>query len=296
MPLPIANFTRTIKEANLTGIAANSRASGKVTPGGIHHGYMLYCQTSAGVALTRAEMLADISNIRLYVDGELKMDGDVTFFLDNQKYYGDFAGDGNLDGVIPLPWVRRNMASFQERSLYAIGMKNNPKTGKDVSSITVECDIIGVAKLSTIELYVVKEEGERNMGQHITVGRNTQSFASTGDNEVSDIPKGGPTVGVLALHIRKPGSSTITKVTTKVNLTEIDDQVPNNVAKAGLAGRNRIAQAAYYHVDYAKHDDIAGFIPMAGVTDFRQKITWATAAPNAYDIFVERVEGLKTGK
>jgi hypothetical protein len=290
--IPKAIITRTLKQGNLNGVAVGT-ATGKVSPAFTLLGLKLRCLTSGGVELTRAQMINDISNIRVLVDGELFKDGDVTYFLDEQKYYGDFAGNGNVNGIVPINFVSRTMPSYQERAVYALGMGRNPETGAPVGSVTIEMDVIAVAQLASVEVYAECEESVRDLGQHIKLKKHTYSFASTGDNEIDSLPKYGAGSAYKALFIRKPGSSTITKANVRVNGDDLDQNVPLNVLTVQLAERNRVIQGAYHAIDFGRQDDLGGFLPMAGVSDFRQVITWATAAPNAFTIFAEVVQGLK---
>jgi len=289
--IPKAILVRTLKQGNLNGVAVGT-ATGRISPTFSLLGVKLRFLTAGGVELTRAQIIADISNIRLLVDGEIFVDTDVTFLLDRQKYYGDFAGDGNVNGIVPINFVRRDMSSYQERAVYALGMGLNPKTGKPVSSVTLEVDVIGVVQVSSVEVYAEFEESVRNLGQHVKLKKFTYSFATTGDQEIDSLPKFGADSGYMALFIRKPGASTITKVNVAVNGDNLDQSIPLNVKTVQLAERNRTIQSGYDTLDFARQDDLGAFLPMAGVTDFRFVITWATAAPNAFPIFGEVLQGL----
>jgi hypothetical protein len=91
-----------IKQPDLRGIASGATATGEIPTNGTHYATYLRCLTAAGVALTRAQIVADIGDIIVRLNGEQIVEASATFLLDLQKYYGDCGNAGNIDGIIPL--------------------------------------------------------------------------------------------------------------------------------------------------------------------------------------------------
>jgi len=217
------------------------------------------------------------------INGEQIVEASSTFLLDLQKYYGDSDGAGNVDGIIPINWARRLFATDAERALFALGMA-------DVNSFTIDVKILGVAVLSSIEVLSAVTPENRKLGQHVRIARFPQNLAAAGVQEISTLPKEGDTVGYMALHVSYP-VGTLTKATVKVNNTNIIEDVDHNLNQVVLADNKRTAQAAYMHLDFGCSNDLAGFLPMAGVKDFRQQLTF-TVLPGNYNIYAERIFGL----
>lgn len=135
----------------------------------------------------------------------------------------------------------------------------------------------------------------RNLGQHIRISKFPQSFATTGLQEITTLPKEGNDVGYLAMHIEE-STGTISKVTCKLGGLNIFEEVDPNLDEVILKRERRTPQTGYFHVDFSVSNDMSGYIPMAGVQDWRQQITWTTAAPNNYNIYTERIFSLGNAK
>ena len=280
-------LTQLIKQANVTGITASSVATARIPTTGTHYALYLAPLSSGGAAVSVANMKTAIGNMVLRHNGEQIMEGTATFFLDLQKYYHDAytAGSANVAGIIPIYFAPSHFANFAERQLFAVGTQ-------DIQTMTLDLNILSTTNMATISVYSEVTPENRPRGQHLRIKKYPQSFASTGDNEVSTLPLEGPTVGYKALHIElgtNPG--VIALVTVKVGNYAIFDNVGLPLVNVfGQSGR-RTQQAAYYHVDFGKNNDISAFLPMAGVQDFRQVINWTTT-PTTYNIYAEEIFGL----
>lgn len=283
-------YKQIIKQPNIRGIAAGAIATGEIPTVGTHYATYLRCLSAAGVALTRAQMIADIGNIIVRINGVQIVEATATFLLDLQKYYGDQIGAGNVDGIIPIPWARPHLATDQERSVFALGMA-------DVSSFTIDVNVTAVAVLASIEVFSEVTPEVRRLGQHIRINKFPQSFATTGLQEITTLPKEGNDVGYLALHVDEP-VGVVDKLTVKLGSNNIFEEVAAGLNQVLLEKTLRNPQTGYFHVDFARSNDLSGLIPMAGVQDFRQQITWNTAAgaPGNFNIYTERVFGLNVKK
>jgi len=281
------------KHANITGIAAGNIATGQVAVGRTYYGLYLRCLTAAGVELTRAQILADISDIIVRLDGEQIIVADATFLLDLQKYYGDSDVAGNVDGIIPIPFTRRTLPSNLERMVLALGTAFN-KEGNPVKSLEISVKVIGVAQLATIEVYSLSTEEKRKIGRHIRIKKFAQSFATTGEQEVNSLPLEGSSIGYLALHFTESAGQ-IDQLNVKVNSVDLYDEVPTNLQKVFLADRKRTKQAGYAYADFGEKDTVNSLLPMQNVQDFRVNLVWnpAAGAPGNYAIYAEQIHGLE---
>ena len=277
-------MTQLLKKANMNGIAASAIATGVVPAEGTYYALYLVAKSAAGVFLTRAQILTDIGNIKCLINGEEIVNCDVEVLLDIQKYYGDQVNAGNVDGVIPIYFQRPHLATDAERSLFALGMNN-------VSSFTIEAAIDGVAVLATLEVFAELTNEVRNLGQHIRLLKYPQVFSTTGDQEVTTLPfLNDPTKAYVTLHIND-SAGTITEVTVRVGGNAIFDRINNNLNQVLLEKTLRNPQTGYYHVDFARSNDLRGMLPMAGIKDFRQTINWSVL-PGNFNIYSETIHGL----
>ena len=270
-----------VKQASIQGIAAGAKATGRIPTNGTIYILMLRCLKAAGVEMSRAEMVADIGNIIVRLNGKQVMEGTSTFFLDRQKYYGDCYGAsaGNVNGVIPIFLYLPHLESDPERRVLGYGMQ-------DVEAFEIEVNITAVATLVSMEVYTVGSDEVRPLGRHLRIRPFQQNFGTTGLQEISTLPREKGNVDYVALHIEK-STGTIDKVTVKVNNNIVHDQVPPSLNQVMLAISQRIPQAAYYTVDFGRRNDLTSILPMAGVDDFRQEITWSAAAPVNFKVYAE---------
>lgn len=278
------SLLRRLKEPNMTGVAAVGKASGKVyTQGNIHNVY-LRCLTSAGAELTRAQILNDISNIVVKINGEIYIDADATFLLDLQKYYGDQINAGNVNGIIPIPFARKHLATFEERAVTAIGTGN-------IVDFSVEVQVIANAQLNQIEIYTeIDNQPIRNIGQHIRINKFTRSFTSTGLQEIPDMPYlDEDSLGYMAMHVQTPGTAAVSKYTIKRNNVEIFVDSSPNLNQVILQHSLRKPQSGYYHVDFSVANSLIALLPTPGTRSLVKQITWITAAPGTFTIYTERM-------
>lgn len=285
-------FKQILPQPNIQGIAAGAVATGNIPTTGTHYATFLYCLSGAGVPLTRAQMIADIGDIKIRINGELIVEASATFLLDLQKYYGDAnvaAIAGNVDGVIPIFWTRPFYATESERSIFALGME-------DVSSFQVDVSVTAVAVLSTIQVYSQVTPERRRFGQHFRINRFPQAFGATGVHEITTLPKEGNDVAYTVLHVGPGAAGSVSQATVKIGGNNVYENVSGGLAQVIGGTQRRAPQAGYHHIDFAVSNDLNGMIPMAGVKDWRQQITWITAAPVTYDIYTERIFGLKVAQ
>lgn len=276
-------LTQVIKQANVTGISASSVATAKIPTTGTHYALYLCPKSSGGSAVSVANMKTAIGNMVLRHNGEQIMEGTATFFLDLQKYYNDAYSADNVAGVIPIYFAPSHFNNFSERQLYAVGTQ-------DLQTMTIDMNILSTTNMATIDVYSEVTPEVRPRGQHLRIKKFPRTFATTGDQEVPDLPLEGGTVAYKALHI-EAGSGTFTKATVKVGNYAIFDQIENALNQVLIETARRNPQTGYFHIDFGRSNDITGFLPMLGVQDFRIIPTWATA-PSNYNIYAEQVHGL----
>lgn len=277
-------YTQILKQANVSGISASSVATARIPTTGTHYALYLLPYASGGTPVSVANMKTAIGNIVVRINGEQILEATATFFLDLQKYYGDQANAGNIAGVIPIYFAPSYLATFAERSVFAIGTAN-------VQSFTVDMNILSTTNMATIDVFSDVTNETRNVGQHIRLKKFPQSFATTGDQEIATLPLEGASVAYKALHI-EAGSGTFVRTTVKVGNYSIFDQVPLALNQAILQRSGRKEQTGYFHVAFDKNNDLLSMLPMRGVQDFRVIINWSTAAPTNFNIYAEQIHGL----
>jgi len=275
-------FTFLKKEPDMQGIAAGQKATGRIWTRQNLYGIWLRCVTSGGVELTRAQILNDISDIIVRINGKTVIDCDADFLLDLQKYYGDSQVAGNIDGSIYIPFARRHLPSFEERAVYAIGAKG-------VNDISIEAKIDAVAQLSKIEVWgEFDSAAPREIGKHVQIVRHNRTFAATGIQQITDLPFSDEKLeGYFAKHFRF-SSATVEYATVKRNGVELFYQIAPKMMQAFLNMGDRSPQSGYFHLDYCRNNSRFSFLP-GQAQSMQLDVKWATAAPSNYVIFAETI-------
>lgn len=275
-------FTYLKKEPDMQGIAAGQKATGRVWTRQNLYSIRLRCLTSGGVELTRAQILNDISDIVVRINGKTVIDCDADFLLDLQKYYGDAVSAGNVDGNIVIPFARRHLASFEERAVYAIGAKG-------VNDISIEAKVDAVAQLSKIEVFGEFDSATpREIGTHVQIVRHNRTFGSTGIQQLTDLPfQDKALVGYFAKHFRF-STATVEYATVKRDGIELFTQVAPKFMEAYLNEGLRKPQSGYFHIDYCRNNSRFAFLPGLAQS-LLVEMKWATGAPSNYVIFAETI-------
>lgn len=275
-------FKQVKKFSNITGVATGATITGKIPAQGTLYEILLRIDG------TVAEVKSELANIIVRADGEELVNASPTFLFDLEKFYGDALGAGNkataTHSILSIPFARRHLTSDKERSLFALGLA-------DINALTIEVLCGTISTLTTIELFAVMTPENRRMGQHVRIHKFPQAFATTGHQEITDLPRGGVNEAYLAIHIGEGTDTYITDVTVKKGGYSLYDAVTALMHDQILPHNLRTAQANYYHVDFGQSRDLTSFIPMAGVKDWRVDINWNTA-PTSYDIYTERIFNL----
>jgi len=280
------------KLASFQGVSASGIATAKINPVGTIYGAFIRCSTS-GTLATVAQIKAQIADVVLRINSEEIIHATPTFLYDLLKYKGYYAGEDAPVGILPLYFAQRNMASDQERSLYALGMA-------DVQTAQIECRMAAtITNVANLDLYVLQTAEPRIMGQHIRIIKYPFNFATTGLQEISTLPLSPQTMAYLGLHIENgSGFGAFDYVTCRVGNYAIHDQIPHDLCNMELYHNDRTPEAAstaaasYYHLDFARSRDMSSMLPVAGVTDLRLQINWATNAPVAFNIYAEHLWNL----
>lgn len=276
---------------NLSDITAGRTNTVLVPASGVLHGIYLYAHAS-GTPLNRAQLINDIGDIRVRVDGKLKIDVDAEFVLDDYAYWFDQHGAFTEAGVIPILLWRPNLPDAFERALLAWGTE-------DVESIALEVEILdtsaGTGTVDTVEVFIEVEDDRRVLGKHLCISQHLRNFATTGEEQVNTLPYGDKDVAILAEAI-EDSTGTIDEVTVQEGQVQMYQSLPAAVNDLMLHCRGRTEQTGYYTVDHSKLNHRLGYLYSGALSSYLMSITWSSAAPNAYSIFRTEVRGLQSSQ
>jgi hypothetical protein len=249
----------------------------------LHYILLYFTKTSAAVSV--ANMKAGLTDIVPRFDGKAFHEIDATFLLDIERYYKDgiVSGDNaNIAGWIKIPFVRNDLPIAANRMATSVGIDG-------VKSIVVDLQVGDVTNIDNVEVFSVTDEGApRPMGVTRRFSKHNHSFATTGEDQIPDLPFITQEVfGWLAAHV-KYATGTLDKFTLKVDDREEFRDVSPNALKTLLQENQRAPQSGYLHIDFAKDRDPLSYLEMPA-KEALLKINWSAAAPNDYNVYLERL-------
>jgi hypothetical protein len=292
-------LTQIKKQPSVQGVVADSIGVARIPTVATHYACYLECMDDGVVS---DDALADVERVVVKINGDTIIDATPAALLMLQKYYGDAIGSGNLTGIIPIIFYRPTLLNFPERSVYALGMA-------DVQSFTIDVHFGTLSHLTSINVYSEVTNENRYLGKHVRFLRNSRSFGtysaaaglSDSDCEITDLPKEGPGVAYLALHLYDPqfddGTAAnrvrIRNYNVKVDGNDIIDEVSPEIMQVILERNRRTVQTDWHHIPFDVNDELArSLLPMAGVKDFRLKLKFYECMPGPFDIYSEQVFGI----
>lgn len=262
------------KMPSFNTVVAGTTAVVNLPVGLTYHSLELYYSAGAAVLANAATLAADIDEIRVTVDGEVKQKFSAAQLQMINGYYNHVS---HFDGVLPIQFSRPWMRVAQMEDNYAYGTS-------DVQTMTLEVDINAAAVTPALSIYAWQSQPSP-LGLHCEVKRFPQSYAGAGGEfEIPDLPR-NPRYGVFANHI---DSAVITSVVVEANQRKLIEG-PLNLLKSKVArsGKGRVWQAGWNHFEHAILNRESGILPMA-LEDYRLKLT-LSGADASFDVIQERV-------
>lgn len=243
--------------------------------------WMEFLFTIAGVAATKAQILAQVANIRILVDGVVKFELSGTDAVYLAEYYRPGPGGTGCvgaTGVLPIFFARPWMEDLRNQDAPAWGLLG-------IDSFTIEITLAGGATINAIGGYAYTTENE-GLGDHIVTTRLNRNYGSTGLENINDLPL-DPSWSMFSAHF---------VTATVINFVEIlaDGARVIYGPPAVLNHRllyptsARLVQAGYTPIEFAARNRNIDSLPLTmGKLSIRP--TW-NAAPTSYGIITEVVQ------
>lgn len=276
---------RILTFSDVTGITGGGRSTGKIETRKTIHGLAFVC-TDGGVEETRAHIIADIDTIIIRADGIVLRELTATQILDLYKHYHDDKVAYTSRGVILIEFAQSAFDLAQMNNEFAIGMLRNGKP----MSLTYEVNYqAAVTTIDRIQVQAVVDDREREFGLHTRITQHTRSFASTGAQDITDLPKGDGTSSLLAYHFVL-GNGVISKITVKEGSDEVYSNTPSALVDLMLNNSGRKLQSGYFHVPFNLDNDPRSVQPLGPNTaHWLVQPYWSTTPNGSYTIIEERV-------
>jgi hypothetical protein len=284
---PVQAIPRRVKQGTMEGIAIGATSRFSLIKGPSYHGVFLRF-TASGAETTKANIEADAANVKVIVDGTTFVEAKPSYLNKLLDYYGVQRGITSRNGYLYIDFAGVHLDRANQYGM-AWGTKN-------VGQIVIEVKARTGAALNydTIEVFPVYDDILRNLGIHRKIRVFSENLGSAAVDDVTDLPK-DPNMGYSAIHVT-PGSGTIKQVTFKADNQDYFLEEPLTLLHLEAERLGRTPQTGWAHLDWNVSDKALQMFPMSGdgrrVGDLRLKPDFTGgAAPNAYDIILETIEG-----
>ena len=239
-----------------------------------------YLFTIAGGLATAAQISAQVALVRFLVDAEAKIELTGAELVALAEFYRpNCVGNGIVPMIFARPW--------QE----IIENQDGPAYGT-VGIDTVTVEVIFAASGVTIDRAQLWSEtiDAEPLGAHLVTVKQNYQFASTGTQEITDLPR-NPNYRLYALHITPPTGATAVLTNVELvadNVREIFGSPSQLHMRYRLQANPRVPQATWpLQLDFAHRGRHLDSLPLV-MQDLRLRLTWGTAAPTSFNIIMEQ--------
>jgi hypothetical protein len=227
---------RNIKLPSFNGVGASQTAVLSVPVGPFtYHNLKLY-YTRGGTAATSAQIEADITKVRLKINGttELELTGEQARKL--AAFYGLTA----VNGVIPLMFRRPMMKTVPAEEQAAIGTAN-------VKTFDIEVDFSSSFSAGALVAYAAFEQAAKPLGMFAGIKTFTIAPVASGDFEFGGLPKDDYVV--YAAHAFSALATNIQLIQNNEKIDSIDVKAVRDAELAWLAARVPQTNVAHWCAD-----------------------------------------------
>lgn len=281
-------FERFDKYADLNPVSSGSFATADLPNAGAYSAIQLHCKAE-GADVSAENIASDIKRIMITLDGETVFDASATFLYDLYEYYFGGRGFTRTDGTLTI-WLSPDWLTRKEQSIpLRYGMGN-----VGVMQITVEFG--GSITTDQVEVRALRSAESEQLGTHMRLQRHDRNFASSGDQEISDLSvEQRDDVGTAGIFIQGYDGSTdgaaavINSVDVIVNSQEALKLTPADlqtlVQYAGRSWPVDDDEDDCFPIPFDIFNNLSGFLPHRGLNDLRLRVNWAEA-PNSYKVYM----------
>jgi hypothetical protein len=293
--MPTTNFRI---YSDVQGVVANGIATQQVPVIGETFGIMLEPRTSGGVALTAAQMIAEMPSIQVMLDGAELFNMQTRDVIALNDFY--FAGRGGIGatptaftaGALYIPFDKPLYPNGAQQEAFAIGAADSRILQVNVTLGTP------LTNLSRIGLGWAGNNIVAPTAQHLRVNNYRQTTASTGRFTIQNLPL-EKNVGVLAFHAVVPVAAVIDQAVVYANGAEII-RINRNTNINYQKRNGRIPQLPetnatgfdLFTIDFNDSNDPSNFLRLQNVSELRVEFNFTGAAPGTFDFYREAVFGI----
>lgn len=278
---PTPSMLATWRWGNLASVAASAVNNFRIDTGDNVHGIVLRFAGAGGV-LTRAQLITDVAQIRMWLNGELIYDRTATEALDEHLFY--FTKHTALAaplGCIFINCMNWNLPIWDQHRGAALGMlKSNGVPGQGpYNTLTMEVTMTaGVATATSGEVHVITDlYPQEATGLHIRRLRTTRDLMGTTNNIINDLSRGA--VGMLGIRFTDTNPARFDVIAdNRYVYRDLSVDVHDNMMQmAGMASQ----VATYTDLRFDLGDDLHSYLPIRNLSKLVIDCVAGGVAPGA---------------
>ncbi len=266
---------RIIELTDFNAVGAGQKATLKVPVGALaYHALFITYGTGTGGGANQTNMDAEITRIRLNIDGVTQREFSAAELFAINAYHGVAFATGSLPIFFSELW--RRTVQGEDALAWRVG---------DVDTFQVEIEIDAGATSPTLEARAIYEDipaDQSAMGPIVKWRRFNIPVSSTGIRNESGLPKNNP---YYAIHCF---SANIDNVRLETDQRVWWDLTETGMTQA-ITAYGFVPQASMYHIDFGHTGRVADLLPMvvAGREVGQFKIDFDMGAASGFDIVTE---------
>jgi hypothetical protein len=240
--------------------------------------------TIAGVAATRAQLIAQITQVILTVSGRELWRGSATQLIAIQQYYSESDTQTAFPGFLNLEFLRNWLSDASRGMDAAIGLA-------DQNAMQIELTYAGGATINAIQVFGVRMQAPQPTGTATRIVRGSASISALGVFTYPDLPL--PRAGdmLLAIHVFPPVVANLSNFAYIADEIRLIDSPPSNLDRnAAEAHPPRQPQGAngMVSLDFTAINGLSGQgVPLGEVGSHQLELTFINAAPGTVPILCE---------
>lgn len=279
---PTPTILSTWRYGNVPNVGAAADNQFVIPVGDNVHQVMFTFLSAAAAPLTRVQLITDVAQIQLMLNGEIVYDRTATEALDEYlHYFSKYGAMAAPLGTIVADCMNYTLPVFDQRRGAALGMlKSNGTPGVGpYNTLTARVVMTaGVATAAACEVHVVTDlYPHEATGMHIRRTRTTRDLGAIGDNWITDLPRAA--YGLINLRITDVNIDHVDVLAdSRYIYRDINWQTLQILAdQAGLTPQ----AAVYTDIPFCLGNDLWSCLPYKGLSKLLINLHAGAVAPGA---------------
>lgn len=253
---------------------------------------LLLYHAIAGVAATRAQLVAQISQIIVSISGREIYRGSGAQFIAIQQFYAETDTQAAYPGYLNIDFLRSWVVDAMRGMDAMVGLE-------DQNSFQIEILYAGGATINSIQVYGVRMKQAQPTGVATRIVRGSMTINALGVYTYPDLPLPRAGEVMQAMHLFPPVVANISNLAYVVDEERVIDGPPSfldRVAAESHPPRSPQGANGMISIDFTAVNAMSEQgIPLGEIGSHQLEVTAVTAAPGTFPILIEMASPIGAG-